>query len=236
MANELKVRRREQSGRGPTRRLRAGGRIPAVIYGGSGSRTLSIDRSEFRLLWKRVAGTSSLIQVCEDGEDARRSLIKEVQQNPVTDEILHIDFLEVAAGVAMQTDVAIRLTGESSGVRNEGGLLNLHAHDVAVRCLPRNLPVIIELDVTELSVGSSLHLGDLQPIEGVEYLDDPSKTLVSCTLPAVDVEVVVEDEAELVDGEGEDALAEIAAAESTEEQAAPARQSRPGRAPIPRNL
>ena len=222
MPNELKVRRREHTGRGPTRRLRAGGRIPAVIYGESSCRSLSIDRSEFRILWKRVAGTSALIQVCEDGEDAKRSLIREVQQNPVTDEILHIDFQEVAAGVAMQTDVAIRLTGESIGVRNEGGLLNVHAHDVALRCLPRFLPEVIELDITELSVGSSLHLGDLQPIEGVEYMDDPLKSLVSCVLPAVDVEVALEDEVAMVEGEDEDALAEVGAADSTKEQAEPA--------------
>lgn len=222
MPNELKARRREHAGRGPTRRLRAGGRIPAVIYGDSGCRSLSIDRSEFRILWKRVAGTSALIQVCEDGEDAKRSLIKEVQQNAVTDEILHIDFQEVAAGVAMQTNVAIRFTGESIGVRNEGGLLNIHAHDVALRCLPRFLPEVIELDVSELSVGSSLHLGDLQPIEGVEYMDDPLRSLVSCVLPAVDVEVALEEEDALVEGEDEGALVEEGAADNTKEQAEPA--------------
>jgi large subunit ribosomal protein L25 len=210
MANELKIVRREQTGRGPSRRLRASGRIPAVLYGESESCSLSIDQSEFRSLWKRVAGISTLIQVREDGKDSKRSLIKEVQQNPVTDEILHIDLQEVAAGVEMQIDVAIRLIGESSGVRNEGGLLNIHAHDVAVRCLPRHLPEVIELDVTELNIGSSLRLEDLQPLEGIEYLDDPSKTLVSCTLPAVDVEEVVEEEeTEMVEGEGEGDLENV---------------------------
>lgn len=218
MANELKVAQREQTGRGPTRRLRASGRIPAVIYGESGCRSLSIDQSEFRSLWKRVAGTSILIQVHEDGEDSKRSLIKEVQQNPVTDEILHIDFQEVAAGVEMQIEVAIRLTGESIGVRNEGGLLNVHAHNVAVRCLPRNLPEVIELDITELSIGDYLRLENLRPIEGVEYLDDPSKTLVSCTLPAVDVEEAVKEE-ETEMGEGD--LEKVEATGDGEEQEVP---------------
>ena len=201
--NELRVSPREETGRGPTRRLRTQGRIPAVIYGNSGTRVLSIDMAEFRTLWSRVVGTSTLIQVIEEGEKPKRSLIQEVQRNPMTDEFLHIDFKEIAAGVQMQTNVAVEIIGEAEGVRIEGALLEIHLHEVGVRCFPRYLPEILEIDVSEMQVGSSLHVGDLKPMENVTILDDPEKSIVSCVMPAFVEEVEEEEEEVVADEEGE---------------------------------
>jgi len=211
----LKVSLRDQTGRGPTRRLRKAGRIPAVLYGRSGSRSLSLDRTEFLDLWKEVRGSTTLIQLVEEGGEQVRSLVQAYQRNPMTDVFEHIDFKEIPAGVEMQTQVRVHFVGEAIGVKNELGLLDVHHHDVGVRCLPRDLPRFIDVDVTDLHAGGSIHVSDLKPIENVIFTDDPGRAIVACVLPALapaeeeeEEEVVGVEESEIEEGKSEEESAE----------------------------
>jgi large subunit ribosomal protein L25 len=198
----LKVSSRAGSGRGACRRLRAAGGIPAVVYGRSGSRTLAVAEVDFRTLSKQIKGRSALIEICQEGVEPTLSIIQEVQRNPRTDQYLHIDFHEVATGELISTHTSIHVVGESVGVKSEDALLEIHTHEVDVRCLPLDLPEFIEIDVTNLHVGESIHLRDLTPPPRVEFLEDESVVLVSCMAFVVADAEKKEEEAE-VDVEGE---------------------------------
>lgn len=116
-----------------------------------------------------------------------------MQRNPVTDAFLHVDFHEVAANEVFTTSVVVHVSGESFGVRNENGVLEVHAHALKVRALPRNLPSSIDLDVTELRSGQAIHVRDLKPIDGVEFLDNADVVVVSCVTPrALEAEAAAE--------------------------------------------
>ena len=203
----LKVTLREQTGRGPARRLRKSGRIPAILYGPSGTKSLSLEQAEFHDLWKEVKGSSTLIQLVEEGGEEVRTLIQDYQRNPITDKFEHLDFKEILAGVELQAQVRIYIVGESVGVKNEQALLDTHHHAVGVRCLPRDLPRFIEVDVTDLHAGDSIHVRDLAPIENVVFTDDPDRSIIACVLPSIaEAEEVEEEEeaAEEEEGEGEE--------------------------------
>ncbi len=203
----LKVTLREQVGRGPARRLRMSGRIPAILYGPSGVKSLSLDQAEFHDLWKDVKGSTTLIQLVEEGGEEVRTLIQDYQRNPITDKFEHLDFKEILAGVELQAQVRIHIVGESIGVKNEQALLDTHHHEVGVRCLPRHLPRYVEVDVTDLHAGDSFYVRDLAPIENVVFTDDTNRAIVACILPALaDAEEEEEEEAaeeEVAEGEEE---------------------------------
>ncbi len=170
-----------QKGRGSSRRLRNSGLIPANIYGYGGTRKTALDNAEFHKLWKQVAGRTVLIRLKSDqtGEDAL-TIIKEVQRDPLTDGFLHIDFQAVEADSEMVTTVPIHIIGEAYGVKTEGGVLELPIHEVKVRCLPKNLPEFIEVDVSQLKVGQSIHIKELVAPTGVQFRGDPSIVVVAC--------------------------------------------------------
>jgi large subunit ribosomal protein L25 len=182
----LKVAVREQSGSTASRHVRKSGRIPAVLYGPNGVRTLSIDKVDFRKLWKQVSGRTALIELNAEGVDPALSIIQEMQRDPLTDEFLHIDFKEILRGRDMWATIAIRIVGEAFGVRNEGAVLETHRHDVEVRCRPRYLPEIIEVDVTNMKAGDSIKVKDLPALEGVFYETDAEVTVASCLVPVVE--------------------------------------------------
>ncbi len=159
-----------------------------------------------------MSGIATLIEVHEDGRDAVWSIIKEVQRNPMTDAFLHIDFHEIERGKPMQASISVRLVGDSIGVKTEDGLLEMRAHEVEVRCLPRYLPEVIEIDVSGLHVGQSVHVNEIEVPEGVEFLDDPSKLIVACVGRAEEEEPE-EVEEEIAEGvvEGETPVTEESA-------------------------
>ena len=181
----LPVSERKENGSTAVRRLRKAGKIPAVVYGRSGVRSLQVNRTDFQDLWKKASGGAALIQI-NDKEGAKTlAVLQQLQRDPVTDNILHIDFHEVSAKDTLTIPLPIHITGESVGAKNEGGVLEIHLHEVEIRCLPRDLPEFIELDVTELQVGESLHVRNLPALENVTYNSDPEATIVSCLSPRV---------------------------------------------------
>lgn len=193
----LNVQTREQSGRSASSRLRKAGRIPAVVYGPNGVRNLSIGDADFRKLWKQVSGRTALIELVTEGvAEPTLSIIQQVQRDSLTDDFTHIDFKEILRGRDMWATVSIKVVGDPYGVRNEGALLELHRHDIEVRCRPRFLPEIIEVNVEDMKAGDLIKVKDLPALEGVAYELDADVSVVSCVLPKVEEEKPAEGAAE----------------------------------------
>jgi large subunit ribosomal protein L25 len=181
----LNITLRAQTGRSASRRLRKVNRIPAILYGKHTSpEKLSIEGPEFVRLIKSVAGRAVLIELNrEDKPEKALTFLQEVQRDPITDRYLHVDLHEVKADEVFEIRVQLSITGESFGVKNQNGVLETPTQQVRIRCLPKDLPPRIEVDVTELKVGDTLHIGDLKPIAGVEFLDNKGQPVVSCVEP-----------------------------------------------------
>ena len=176
----INVAPREQTGRQACRKLRFAGRIPAVLYGKDCNQSFSLDDREMRILLRKASGTTSLLRLLgEKGED-ELVLIKELQSDPIKNSILHIDFVQVHRGEDLQTKVPLVLIGEAEGVKMQGGVLEVLANEVEVRCRPSNLPSGLELDISELLLGGNLQVKDLPKIEGVAFVLDDDVALVSC--------------------------------------------------------
>ncbi|MEX2382680.1 MAG: 50S ribosomal protein L25 [Opitutales bacterium] len=197
---KIDVNAREGKGRGPARRLRMAGHIPAIIYGKhSEPRAISVKSTDFVRLLNETAGSKALVEIQQEGLPGTLSVIQEVQKDVVLDRVLHIDFHGVSPDEKMDTSVAIHVIGEAVGVKNEGGIIEVVSHEVSVRCLPKDLPEYVTVDVTELRANDSIHIRNLPEISGVEFLGEPDQVLVSCPGPRVAVEgaaEVAESEAE----------------------------------------
>jgi len=181
----LSVSPRERAGSAAAGRIRRAGKIPAVVYGPNGSRNLSVDRSTFLQVWRK-AGQSSIVTIDDGNGFSTMSLIQDVQRNPLTDDFTHIDFLEVTAGHAISANIPIHVHGTPVGVSSEGGVMDIQLHEVEVRCLPKNLPHQIDLEVHDLNLGDVIHLKDLPPLEGVEYIGDEDSPVVAITHAAAE--------------------------------------------------
>ncbi len=176
----LKYSPRDKTGTSASKQIRLQGLIPAILYGKETNRSLSVDDKEMRILLRKAAGTSSLMRLIgESGED-ELVLIKELQENKIRDKILHIDFVEVKRGEDLETSIPLSLIGEAEGVKTHGGILEVLADDIEIRCRPSKLPSAIELDISNLGLGENLQVKDLPIIEGISYTSSEETILVSC--------------------------------------------------------
>jgi len=185
----LNVTPRANTGRSASRRLRKVNQIPAILYGKhTKPETLSVDGPEFIRLIKSIAGSAALIQLERKGAtgNAALSFLQEVQRDPITDKYLHLDLQEVKSDEKMEIRVRLSLVGESFGVKNQSGVLETPTQQVRIRCFPQDLPPFIAVDVTELKVGETIHIGELKAIPGVDFLDDKNQPVVSCVEPVAE--------------------------------------------------
>ncbi|MDR0535904.1 MAG: 50S ribosomal protein L25 [Puniceicoccales bacterium] len=178
---KLSVKNRDGIGRGPARRLRKVGAIPGIIYGKSGTKPISVDSIELRTLMRAKGTDAALVELAlEDGTSAL-SLIRDFQRDPLSLQIVHLDLLSVAPDAEMVASVPIHFTGEAVGVKLENGTLDIMLHTISVRCLPKHLPGHITVDVSDLHVNQSIHVGVLPKLEGVTYPGNPLRAVVVCT-------------------------------------------------------
>ncbi|HEY1793355.1 MAG TPA: 50S ribosomal protein L25 [Opitutaceae bacterium] len=226
----LKVATRAQTGRSSSRRLRKANRIPAILYGKhSDPEKLSIEVPEFTKLLKSVAGRSLLIELSrEDKPDKALSFLQEIQRDPITDRYLHVDLHEVKSDEKFEIRVPVRVVGESFGVKNQSGVLEIASHVLRIRCLPSDLPEAIEVDVTSLNVGQTIKVGEVKPVQGVTFLDEKGQPVVACVEPVA--EIVQEVAAAAVPAEG---AAAAAPADGTAAPAAPGAAAPAGDAKAP---
>ncbi len=203
---------REGTGKSVTRKLRAAGRVPAVLYGhGMTPVSLSVDSRELFHILHTGAGANVLVDLVVDGKK-HLALPREVQRDHVRGRFLHVDFLAIRRDERVTIDVPVRVTGESPGVK-AGGVLEHHLWDLHVECLPADVPEAIEADISALEVGDGLRVGDIPPPAGVTILTNPEESVVSVVVPqARVVEEVAEvpEGAEAVPEEGAEAPAEAA--------------------------
>ena len=185
----LKVATRAQTGRSASRRLRKVNRIPAILYGKhSDPEKLSVEVPEFTRLLKSVAGRALLIELDREGKAERAlSFLQEVQRDPITDRFLHVDLHEVKPDEKFEIRVPVRVTGESFGVKNQNGVLEIATHVLRVRCLAKDLPEAVEIDVTALNVGQTIKVGELKPVPGVVFMDDAGQPVVACVEPVAEI-------------------------------------------------
>lgn len=191
----LVVEKREQTGSGPCGRLRKNGIIPAVIYGRSGVKNLQIAVPDFRQMMLARGDSAALIElVC--GNESFLAMLKMTQRNPRTDNYEHIDFKEVAAHEKLQAVLPIHFVGEADGVKNSNGTMEVLHYSINVECLPENLPENIEVDVSSLQVGHSLHVKDLPVLKGVTYKSPTDTVIVSCVKEVEEAEEESEESSE----------------------------------------
>jgi large subunit ribosomal protein L25 len=185
----LAVKQRAETGSNASNRVRKQGGIPVNFYGPSGNRLLTVNDSEFRVFYKKVRGQTALFEIEDESGKRVRSLIEEVQIDPISQKVIHVDIREIAKGVEISAHVVVHTKGQAYGVKNEGGVIEIVAHQVDVRCLPRHLPTEILVDVTNLKLHDSIHIGELPVLEGVTYLGDPGQVVVSCSGTATSASV-----------------------------------------------
>jgi large subunit ribosomal protein L25 len=188
---QLSATPRSSTGKGTARSLRLQGQVPAVIYGhGRDPQPLAINTRELEKLLDRISAESTVIELSLDGTSAR-TLIREIQRHPFKRQILHVDFQELVAGEKVTVNIPIVLTGIPDGVRNDGGILDQTMRDLAIEVDPSNIPNHVEVDVTNLRIGDSVHVRDITLPEGVEVADDGSSTVCVVSAPRAVVEEVV---------------------------------------------
>ena len=174
---------RADRGTGIARKLRRDGKIPAVIYGhGREPESLTVDARELEKLLGSHSAASTVIELSLSGKVAK-TLIRELQRHPVKRNVIHVDFQELVAGEKVTVSVPLRFTGTADGVRNSGGILEETMHQVHIRVDPSQIPDHVDVDVTPLTIGHSIHIRDLKLPEGVTVLDDAGATVCVCTAP-----------------------------------------------------
>ena len=221
--NVLGAEPREGTGKGVNRKLRAAGRIPAVVYGKKRDpRALSLDPAALeKLLRGSGAGLNTLIDLSVEGR-TDTVLVKELQRHPVKGAFLHVDFYQVDLTRKITVSVPIHFVGKAHGVEF-GGILDHPLREIEVECLPRAIPEFVEVDVSALEIGQSIHVSELRLPEGVEVKTDGSLPVASVVLPAAEVEATPTEtivEGEVPEGEAAAAAtpAEGAAAKGKAEE------------------
>ncbi len=209
----LEAQVRKTTGNGPARVLRREGRVPAILYGPkTDAIMLSIDNKEFEQIIKKSSIGSVLLKLeIKDGQTgARSAMVKELQTHPVTGQYLHVDFYEVDLMRKINAMIPVTLTGKSQGVE-DGGILQIVRREIEVFCLPTAIPEAIEVDISQLEIGGSIHINEVALPGDVELPEDVDFTVITILAPKLEEEVVEEEEleeGEEVDEEGDQEAAE----------------------------
>jgi large subunit ribosomal protein L25 len=191
MSNHAKLSAhvRPEAGSNAVKAVRARDSVPAVIYGSSVQpQNLEINRREFEILLSHAAGESILVDLTveENGQSVNRlAMVQEVQHHPLRGDVLHVDFHAVSANETIEASIPIEPQGEADGVKNFGGILEIVLRDLAIRCLPKDLPEVLHVDVSGLLVGDAIHVRDIPLPNGVETALDGDITVLSIAPPNV---------------------------------------------------
>lgn len=201
----LKAEKREDLGKGAARTLRRAGRVPAVLYGRDlESVHLSVDAHEAHHLFHTISVDNTIVDLAVDGEKKPYpTLVREIQTHPWKASLVHIDFLRIQEGVAVDLEIPVELVGIPVGVRLGGGVLEQIVHELEVRCIPSKIPESFTLDVTALDINDSLHVSDIPVTEGVEILMPPEQTICAVAIPRIVEEAELAEP--VVAAEGEEA-------------------------------
>ncbi len=186
MQAALNAQKRDGSGKGVARKLRASGHVPAVLYGGTGdSVPLILNTREAERLFRSVSVENTIIELSVEGGETVQTLVREIQTHPYRNEVVHVDFLRLQKGVSVEMNIPLRFEGTPRGVKNDGGVLDHVLHDIHIRCIPSVIPDEAVLDVSALEIGDTLHVSDIALPEGVEILTDGTLTVCAVHAPRI---------------------------------------------------
>ena len=182
---------RPGTGKGPARSARRAGMIPGVIYGAGETPTaLAVPKKEFELAVKN-AGGNVIVALKLDGKGEQTAIIREVQRDPISHAIIHLDFHHISLTEKVTVEVSVHLVGIPDGVKNGGGILEHITRTIEIECLPTQIPGHLEADVSALGIGDSIHVRDIA-IPNAEVLSDPDTTIATVVPPTVMTEPTAE--------------------------------------------
>jgi len=198
----LNAEHRTETGKGVARSLRRQGYMPAVIYRAGKSTLIKLKRQDIVNFLNSTMGEQVMVNLQFSDGDTRLALLKDYQVDPVKGELLHTDFYEVSLKEKVRVTVSILLKGEPVGVKREGGILQQPLSELEIECLPDMIPSHLEIDVSGLRVGHSLHVSDISLDEGIRVFDAPEEVIATVIAPTVEVEEAApEEEAEAAEPE-----------------------------------
>jgi large subunit ribosomal protein L25 len=214
----LRATRRGEAGTRPARRLRRDGFVPAVVYGrGIEPLPVVIDGHDLFVVLHTEAGANAVIRVEVEGGESMLTVAREVQRHPVRGDITHLDLIKVSLDVAIQAEVHLVFEGTPDPVKNEGAFVETIASSVLIEALPTQVPSNIEVDIAALTIGDTLRVADLPTLDGVTYLDDLDKPLLTVLLPRAEEPEVEEAEEGAALEAGAETAAETASGASGDE-------------------
>lgn len=205
----LKAEKRDAQGKGVARKLRAAGRLPAVVYGqGGDAMSITLDTADASHLFHNISVENTIVDLNVEGEAPFQTLVREIQVHPFRPDVLHVDFYRLQEGVKVDVEIPVNLVGTPAGVKTGGGILQQVTYELPVKVIPSKIPESFDIDVEALEVGDSVHVSDLTLPDGVEEIGlEPDHTICTIVLPRA---VAADDE------EGEDDEAVEGAAGATE--------------------
>jgi large subunit ribosomal protein L25 len=177
----LSAIKREKTGKETAKKLRRQGLVPAIIYGHHfDPLPIAVKFSELESILHKYKGETLLFNLeINNGQTSKvQAILKEYQIHPVTDKIIHLDFLAIKEGETITLDIPLEFVGRPVGL-TRGGVLEILMHELTIECLPANIPDKIQVDISNLDVGDVLHVKDIQVPEGVKVVDDPEETVVT---------------------------------------------------------
>jgi large subunit ribosomal protein L25 len=182
----LTVEKRDGTGKGPNRRLRRDGEIPAVVYGpDTAPIPVKVNyQNLYRLMHNVPMNTIINLAITGDDGPARKVLIRELQKNPVTGSLVHLDFHHIPMDKPIALTVPVTAIGTPIGVKTFGGIVQHVRREIDISCLPSDIPDRVEIDISELNIGDSVHVSDIK-LDNVTILTNPSRTVVSIVAPTV---------------------------------------------------
>ena len=197
----LKAEKRDATGKGVARKLRAAGRLPAVVYGqGEEALSITLDAAEASHLFHNISVENTIVDLEVEGEKGSvQTLVREIQVHPFKSDLIHVDFYLLQKGVKVDVEIPVHLNGTPVGVKSSGGVLQQVVHELPVSVIPSKIPDSFEVDVSHLDVGDSLHVSDIELPDGVEEIAlEGERTVCTVVLPKAAAADSDEDE----DGEG----------------------------------
>lgn len=221
-SNVLEVAARSERGKNACRRIRAAGAVPANVYGMDlPAFAVTLDPRRVEDYLRVGSGRNTIFTLsASGGTETREVMIRELQRDPITERLWHIDFVRVDPSKVVQVDVPVALVGTPEGVKSEGGLIDFVQREVAVSCLPTSIPEHLEVDVSELHIGQNVSVKDLKTGDDVEILVDPETIIAVVAAPRAEVEPAAaeaEEEAE-VEAEAAEGEPEVAKKGKEEEE------------------
>jgi len=182
----ITAERREEHGKGVARSLRRAGMVPAVVYREGKAQMIKLSKKDLTRLINSVAGEQVMVDLQFADGEKKLALLKDYQKDPIRGELLHSDFFEVSLTEEVRITIHVATVGEPIGVKRDAGILQHTLRDIEIECLPDRIPGKIEVDISKLEIGQSVHVSDLKFEEGIKVLTDPGDVIVTVIAPVVE--------------------------------------------------